>query len=110
MEAVLIVLHDSLDCFEHHLAVGVLHGILQIEVLDRNVVVAELEAAAHGFEVGLFHRLAHRLLVACIPVGGLECGINQECRVIGLRAIERRTRAVVLLDVVGDVALVLFVG
>jgi hypothetical protein len=32
------------------------------EVLDRNVIVAEPELAAHGLEVGLFHGLAHCFL------------------------------------------------
>ena len=33
--------------------VAVLHHILQVEVLDRDVVLAELEVAAHRLEVGL---------------------------------------------------------
>ena len=37
--------------------------VLQVEVLDRDVVVAELEVAAHRLEVGLLHLLAHLVLL-----------------------------------------------
>src|SRR4051812_7755039 len=40
VEAVLVVLDDGGDGFQRELAFGVLHHVLQIEVLDRDVVVA----------------------------------------------------------------------
>jgi hypothetical protein len=60
VEAILVILDDCRDCLEH-VFVTVFHDLLQIEILDRNVVVAEFEVAAHGFEIGLFHRPAHLL-------------------------------------------------
>src|ERR1043165_1286206 len=100
MEAVLVVFDDRFDRLEHDLAVRILDGVLQIEILNRDVVVAELEGAAHRLEVGLFHRLAQRLLVGNAALGAVQGRVDQEGGVVALRAIERGTRAVVLLDVV----------
>src|SRR5476649_2132670 len=47
VEVILAVLDDGGDGLEHELTLGVLHHVLQIEVLNRNVVVAKLEVAAH---------------------------------------------------------------
>ena len=46
MEFVLVVLDDERDGVQRVAAVGGLVGVLQVEILDRDVVVAELEAAA----------------------------------------------------------------
>src|SRR6185369_8999303 len=59
VKAVLVVLDNGRDGVEDVVALSVLHHVLQIEILDRDVVVAELEVAAHGLEVGLLHLLAH---------------------------------------------------
>src|SRR4029079_10030456 len=59
---VLEVLDDRGGCLPHEL-VAFLDPIIQIEVLDRNVIRSELEAAAHRLEIGLFERLTHRVLV-----------------------------------------------
>jgi len=45
-EPTLIILHDRGEGFEHQLAFGVLHRILQVEILNRNVVRPEFETAA----------------------------------------------------------------
>src|SRR5258705_13111849 len=58
-EAILAVLDDGGDGFQRELTFGVLDHVLQIEILDRDVVVAELERAAHRLEIGLFHRSFH---------------------------------------------------
>src|SRR5258708_6576394 len=52
VEAILVVLDDGRDGLERELAVSVLDDVLQIEILDRHVVVAELEAAAQRLKVG----------------------------------------------------------
>src|SRR6476469_927430 len=69
---VLAVLDDRGGCLQHAL-VAVLDHILQIEVLDRNVIRSELEAAAHRLEIGLFERLTHRVLVGQIALGRNHC-------------------------------------
>src|ERR1700693_3273175 len=51
VEAVLAVFNDGGDGFQRQFAVGVLHHVLQIEVLDRDVVVAVFERPAHRLEV-----------------------------------------------------------
>src|SRR5271170_2074118 len=48
--AILIVLDDGGDRLERQSAVSVLHHILQIEILDRDVVVPVSERAAHRLE------------------------------------------------------------
>src|SRR4249919_357178 len=45
--SVLVVLDDGGDGLEHEVALGVLHHVLEIKCLDREVVVIELEVAAH---------------------------------------------------------------
>ena len=67
MESILAVFNDGGDRFEH-IAVPVLYGFLQVEVLDRNVIGTEPELAAHGLEVGLFHGLAHCFLVGKVAL------------------------------------------
>src|ERR1043166_136307 len=47
VEAVLVVLDDGGDGFQRQLAVGILDHVLQIEALDRDVVLAVFERAAH---------------------------------------------------------------
>src|SRR5665647_1391965 len=54
VEVILAVLDDGGDGLEHEVALGVLDHVLQVEVLDRHMVVAELEIAAHRLAVGLF--------------------------------------------------------
>src|SRR6266700_6619112 len=63
-EAILAALDDGGDGFQRELTVGVLHHVLQIEILDRDVVVAELERAAHRLEIGFLHRRLHLVLLA----------------------------------------------
>jgi hypothetical protein len=50
VEAVLVVLDDGGDGLQRQRAVGVLDHVLQIEVLDRDVIVAVFERAAQRFE------------------------------------------------------------
>src|ERR1019366_2805121 len=64
VEAILIILDDGGDGLERELAVGVLHHVLQIEVLDRDVIIAELEGAAQRLEIRLLHLRLHRVLLA----------------------------------------------
>src|ERR1700722_14114165 len=45
VEVILIVLDDASDGLERERAIGILHHILQIEILDRDVVVAVFEGA-----------------------------------------------------------------
>src|ERR1041385_6230725 len=50
VEAILVVLDDGGDGFQRKLAVGVLDHVLQIEILDRDVVLAVFERAAHRLD------------------------------------------------------------
>src|SRR5205823_9717220 len=63
MEAVLIVLDDGGHRFQRKLALGVLDHVLQVEILDRDVVVAIFEGSAHRLEAGLLHRRLHLVLL-----------------------------------------------
>src|SRR5512138_2356644 len=49
--SVLVVLDDGGDGLEHEVALSVLHHILEIECLDRKVVVIELKVATHRLKV-----------------------------------------------------------
>src|SRR4051794_23790765 len=64
VEIVLAVLDDGGDGLEREIALGVLDHVLQVEVLDREVVVAVLVGSAHGGVAGFAHRVAHGLLLA----------------------------------------------
>src|SRR5438105_10016588 len=55
VELVLAVPHDGGDGLEREIALGVLDHILQIEILDREVIVAVFVGAAHRGVVGLAH-------------------------------------------------------
>src|SRR6266403_4102742 len=55
VKAVLVVFDDGGDGFQRELAVGILHHVLQIEILDRDVVVAVFERAAQRLEIRLLH-------------------------------------------------------
>src|SRR3954470_16675842 len=85
------------------LVVG-LHRLQEIEVLDRMLVVVELELAAHRVVVRLAHFLDQRLDVLEVALGAAHGGVDQHDRVVALRAIERR-RVTELLFEVGDVLL-----
>src|ERR1700722_14694049 len=54
VESVLAVFNDRGDRFEH-INIAILYRFLQVEVLNRNMIIAEPKLAAHGVEVGLFH-------------------------------------------------------
>src|ERR1700735_4937658 len=56
VEFVLVVLDDQRHGVKRVAAVGAFLRVLQIEILNRDVIVAELEVAAHRLEIGLLHR------------------------------------------------------
>src|SRR4030095_3525656 len=58
--AILEILHCQCDRLEPDGAICILHRILQIEALDREVIVAISERSAHGCEVRFAHCIAHR--------------------------------------------------
>src|SRR5260370_24379670 len=95
VESILIVLDDCRNGMERITAVGVLHSVLKIKVLNRDMIVAAFEIAAHRFEVGLFHLLAHAFFVAEISFYGRYSRIEQSLGVAGRRALERRRGIVV---------------
>ena len=51
------------DGLQRQAALRVLHGILQVEILDGEVVVAELEVAARRLEARLAKRCAEVVLL-----------------------------------------------
>ncbi len=89
MESVLIVLNDGCDGVEDIFALRVLLDFLEIEVLDRDVIVAELEVAAHGFEVGLLHLFAPLVLLGKVPFDRGDGTVDQRRRVVALGAVVR---------------------
>src|SRR5581483_804801 len=84
---VLEILDDGGGRLEHVL-VAFLHHVLKIEILDRNVVGAELEVATHGLEVRLLERLADGVFVGQVALGRDDRGVDQHCRVVRLRPVE----------------------
>src|SRR6267154_24396 len=68
VEAVLVVLDDGSDSLQREFAVGVLHHVLQIEILDRDVVIAVFERAAQRFEIRLLHLGLHLVLLAGVAL------------------------------------------
>src|SRR6516164_2339916 len=105
---VLIVLHDRRDGLQP-VFVAVLHRLLQIEVLDRDVIGSELEVSAHRFEIGLLRGAAHLVLLAEIALDGFHDAIEQGHGIIGLGTVERRV-ALVSSAVIFDEALVGLIG
>src|SRR6266852_2214662 len=109
VEPVLAVLDDGGHGLEGEIAFRVLHHVLKIEILDREVVVAVLVGTAHRGVIGLAHLGAHGVLLAEVPVHGHHRAVEEVSRVIGLRAVEGRVVAE-LLAKIGDVFLVGVVG
>src|SRR5262249_26313059 len=82
MEAVLIVLDDRGDGLEHRRAVGSFDDVLQIEILDREVVVAVAERATNRRKVGLLHRLDHISLLGDVALDGRNRAVDEERGII----------------------------
>ena len=53
VESVLAVFNDRGDRFEH-INIAILYRFLQVEVLNRNMIIAEPKLASHGIEVRPF--------------------------------------------------------
>src|SRR6185295_15209597 len=66
-----------------------LYRLQQVEVLDRVLVVVELELATHRVVVRLAHFLDQRLGVLQVALGAAHGGVDQHDRVVTLRAVER---------------------
>src|SRR6476646_10970910 len=89
VKLILTVLDDRGDGLEGEVAFRVLHYILQVEILNRKLVVAVLVGTAHRCVVGLAHLGAHGVLLAEIAVDRDDRAVGEVRRVIGLRAVER---------------------
>src|SRR5437867_11472396 len=72
---VLIVLDNRRDRLQA-IFVAVLHRLLQIEILDRDVIGPELEISAHRFEVALLRSAAHGVLLGEIAVDGFHDAVE----------------------------------
>src|ERR1700733_2768395 len=90
VERVLAIFDDGCDGVQRVAAISTLHCILQIEILDRNMIVAEFEWAAYRLEVGLFHFLAHAFLVGQVAFDRSDRAVDQSHGIVGLSAVERR--------------------
>src|SRR5262245_35611571 len=64
---VFVILQRRRDGLQRYPAFRVLGDLEDMHILDREVVVAELEAAAQGLEVGALQRGHERLLVGDVP-------------------------------------------
>src|SRR5262245_4411761 len=102
VEAILVVLDDGGHRFQRELALGVLDHVLQVEILDRDVVLAVFVGAAHRLEVGLLHLGLHRVLLGHVALDRNHSAVDQAGGIIGLRAVEARAQARVLLAIVGN--------
>src|SRR5262249_39140629 len=105
---VLIVLDDGGGRLEP-VFVAIPDRLLQIEILDWDVIGSELEAAAHGFEVGLLRGAAHLILLAEIALDGSDNAVEERHGIVGLGAVEGRV-ALVSSPVVFDKPCVGLVG
>ena len=88
---VLIILDNRGNGLED-VVVALLHHILQVEVLDRDVIGAELEVAANRLEIGFLHLLAHLVFLGEVALDRDNRAFEQSEGVIGLGAVERRRR------------------
>src|SRR5438552_2617450 len=75
-------------------AVRVLHRFLQVEVLDREMIVAIAIAAANRGIVGLAHRVAHSFLVADVTLDRRYRAVDELGGVVGLGGVERGIAAI----------------
>src|SRR6185295_18266269 len=74
---ILVTLEDRPLDLHHELARWILHGLQEIEVLDREVVHVVLVGAAGRLVVGLAHRRDHPLLVREITLHRADGGIDE---------------------------------
>src|SRR3984893_14077642 len=109
VEAILVVLDDGGHRLQRERAVGILHHILQIKILDRDVVVAVFERAAQRGETRFLHRSLHGVLLGGVAAGCYHGAVDQLRRVVGLGAVIGRAQVRILLAVIGDEFLVLLV-
>ncbi len=82
VEKILIVLQDGGHCLENDVAVRILDRHLQVEILDRDVIVAEFDGAPHRRNTGLLHVSAHVLLPGQIAAYRLHRRIDERDRII----------------------------
>ena len=68
---ILVILDDGGDGLEH-VIVALLHRALQVEVLDREMVVPVFEAAPHRLEIGFLQCSFNLFLVAEIALQGVD--------------------------------------
>src|SRR6476620_6169516 len=101
--------HRGGDRLDGHHALRILHRLLDVEVLDRELVGVVLEVAAQRLEVGLLELRPHLVLAREVALQRLGRRGDQHDRVVALRAVVGRIDVVLLLEV-GDIALVLLVG
>src|SRR5579871_139945 len=87
-------LHGCRDGLHVHAALRVLVGLEDVHVLNRKVIVSELEFAAHRVEVGRFESRLERLLVGDAALDLGKRRVEQLSRVVGLRGILRRNALV----------------
>src|SRR3989454_7817170 len=102
---VLVVLEDGALDLHGELAVGILHGLEQVEVLDREVVHVVLVRPPRRLVVGSTHGRDHVLLVREVALHGPNRGVDQHDAVVALRPVEHR-RLAMLLPELADVPLV----
>src|SRR5262249_53326950 len=109
VKIILAVLDDGRRRLERQVAVRILHHVLQVEVLDRNVIVAVLVRPAHRGVVRLAHLVAHGVLLARVALHGDHRAVDEVGGVVALGAIEARIGFVLGAEV-GDELLVGIVG
>ncbi len=88
MIAVLVILQDRCHRFDLVTAVGFLDDLMQIEILDREVVVAVAVRSADRSIIGFLHRRAQTVLIGQIAFDGDDGAVDEIRRIVGLRGIE----------------------
>ncbi len=77
VEAILIVLDDGGHRLQRQRSICILDHVLQVEILDRDVVIAVFERAAQRFEIGLFHFGLHLVLLGGVALDGNDRAVDE---------------------------------
>src|SRR5690242_2844105 len=101
---VLVLLERLLLDLHLGAVLAALYRLEQVEILDRVMVDVELERPADGVVVRLLHGLHHAVRVLEVALDRLHRGVDEQDRVVALRAIVGG-RVAELLAEVGDVFL-----
>src|SRR5919198_944114 len=98
MVTILVVLQGQGCGFERVRAALIFNCFLQIEVLDRKVIVAVLIRTANRLIVGLTQRASNSILLGEVSGNCVYTAVDEHGRVIGLGRVEGRIPSIFFLE------------